>query len=152
SDIVHEYYAEANVLNADLEQPLEEKIKAQAYVKLPKDGHYQFKKADKFRFEGIITYESGYTQVAGHPSSKSDGFSTLATSVLEGLNALDVVTADRVVAQISTVHPFFGEGPVPSVTFLGTRFENLRIGGHKIEITPNLGILGPRPNVNVSYL
>ncbi|HEY6338019.1 MAG TPA: hypothetical protein VIW68_05960, partial [Candidatus Sulfotelmatobacter sp.] len=148
---VHEYNAEADVLSADLIQPLKETIRARARVKLPKHGHYQFKKASPFRFEGIISYHSGYTQVAGHPSSKSDGFATLVTSVLEGLNVLDVVTADRVVAQISTVHPYFGKGQVPSVTFLGTRFENLRIGGHKVEVTRNLEILGSRPSESDSY-
>jgi hypothetical protein len=148
---VHNYYAEANVLSADLEQPLEEEIRPRAYVKLPTDGHYQFKHADPFRFEGILSYQSGYTQVAGHPSSKIAGFTTLATSVLEGLNVLDVVTADRVVAQISTVHPVWGKGQVPSVTFLGTRFDNLRIGGHKVEVERNLDILGPKPDGDVSY-
>lgn len=148
---VHEYNAEADVLSADLIQPLKETIRARARVKLPKHGHYQFKKATPFRFEGIISYHSGYTQVAGHPSSKSDGFATLVTSVLEGLNVLDVVTADRVVAQISTVHPYFDKGQVPSVTFLGTRFENLRIGGHKVEVHRQLDILGPRPSESDSY-
>lgn len=150
-DAVHEYNAEAEVLSADLIQPLKETITPRARVKLPKGGHYRFKKASPFRFEGIISYESGYTQVAGHPSSKSDGFTTLVTSVVEGLNVLDVVTADRVVAQISTVHPFFPKGQVPSVTFLGTRFENLRIGGHKVEVHRQLDILGPRPSESDSY-
>src|SRR5579864_8786981 len=77
---VHHYYAEAHLLSADLEHPLDEKIKARAHVKLPDDGHYQFRQADPFRFEGILSYKSGYTQVAGHPSSKVAGFSTLATS------------------------------------------------------------------------
>ena len=121
-EAIHEYHAEANVLEAMLEQPLKETINPRASVKLPIDGHYQFKHADPFRFEGILSYRSGYTQVAGHPSSKIEGFATLTTSVLEGVNVLDVVTADRVVAQISTVHPVYGKGQVPSVTFLGTRF------------------------------
>lgn len=149
---VHNYYAEANTLSADLEQPLRDKIRPRVHVRLPNDGHYQFKKADPFRFEGILSYETGYTQVAGHPSSKIAGFTTLATSVLEGLNVLDVVTADRVVAQISTVHPVYGKGQVPSVTFLGTRFDNLRIGGHKVEVERNLDILGPRHDDDRSYL
>jgi|SRR5579863_8878154 len=150
-EALHEYNAEAEVLSADLIQPLKETIKPRARVKLLKGGHYRFKKASPFRFEGIISYESGYTQVAGHPSSKRDGFTTLVTSVVEGLNVLDVVTADRVVAQISTVHPFFGTGQVPSVTFLGTRFENLRIGGHKVEVHRQLDILGPKPSESDSY-
>jgi hypothetical protein len=150
-DVVHDYYAEATVLSAELEQPLRDEIKPRAHVKLPKDGHYQFKQADPFRFEGILSYQSGYTQVAGHPSSKVAGFTTLATSVLEGLNVLDVITADRVVAQISTVHPAYGTGQVPSVTFLGTRFDNLRIGGHKVEVERSLDILGPRSEDDRSY-
>lgn len=148
---VHDYFAEANVMSAELEQPLRDEIKARARVKLPKDGHYQFKRADPFRFEGILSYESGYTQVAGHPSSKTVGFTTLATSVLERVNVLDVITADRVVAQISTVHPIYGKGQVPSVTFLGTRFDNLRIGGHKVEVERSLDILGPRNEDDRSY-
>jgi hypothetical protein len=148
---VHIYYAEANVLSADLKQPLEEEIPPRVQVKLPASGRYRFKKANSFRFEGIISYHSAYSQVAGHPSSKSDGSATLATAVVEGLNVLDVVTADRVVAQISTVHPVFGTGQVPSVTFLGTRFENLRIGGHKIKVTRKLDILGAKPAGDKSY-
>jgi hypothetical protein len=148
---VHDYYAEANVLHADLEQPLKEKIRPQAFVKLPRDGQYQFSQAAPFRLEGILSYQGGYTQVAGHPSSKIAGFATLTTSVIEGLNVLDVVTADRVVAQISTVHPAYGTGQVPSVTFLGTRFDNLRIDGHKVEVDRCLDILGPKPVDDESY-
>jgi len=148
---VHNYYAEANVLHADLEQPLRDKIRPQAFVKLPRDGQYQFSQATPFRFEGILSYQGGYTQVAGHPSSKIAGFATLTTSVIEGLNVLDVVTADRVVAQISTVHPAYGTGQVPSVTFLGTRFDNLRIDGRKVEVDRCLDILGPKPADDESY-
>ena len=147
----HHFCAAANVLYADLKQPLREKIRPQASVELSGDGHYQFRQADPFHFEGIISYKGGYTQVAGHPSLKTAGFATLSTSVIEGLNVLDVVTADRVVAQISTVHPVYGEGQVPSVTFLGTRFDNLRIDGHKVEVERNLEILGSKPVNDESY-
>jgi hypothetical protein len=56
----------------------------------------------------------------------------------------DVVTADLVFAQVSTEHPL--EGYVPSVTFLGTRFENLRIAGREVEPVFDLGICGPKPD------
>src|SRR4029077_15278347 len=138
-DRSHYYYADAEVLSANLVQPLEHEIKRQAYVKLPKDGQYQFKRADAFRLEGIISYESGYTQVAGHRSAKpGHGFTTLTTAVVEGLNVLDVVTADRVVGQISTEHPL--EGYDPTVTFLGTQFENLKIGGKLVEVILDLSV------------
>jgi hypothetical protein len=147
----HDYYAEANVLFADLTEPLRERIGPQAAVKLPKDGQYQFRQADPFHFEGILSYKGGYTQVAGHPSTKKAGFATLTTSVVEDLNLLDIVTADRVVAQISTVHPIYDDGQVPSVNFLGTRFDNLRIAGHRVEVERDLELLGPRYDDDRSY-
>jgi hypothetical protein len=149
----HKYYAKADVFSAELELPIQRTIAPEALVQLEPGGQYQYQPAGPLQVEGIFSYRSGYTQVAGHPSTKLKGFTTLATSVVEGLNVLDVITADRVVGQISTVHPNFRkqEGQVPSVTFLGTRFENLRIGGHKIEIEPHLDILGAKPDEDESY-
>jgi hypothetical protein len=71
--------------------------------------------------------------------------------VVEGLNVLDVVTADRVVGQISTEHPLYEDGCVPTVTFLGTRFDNLRISGHPVKIERDLDIIGIRRDANTSY-
>ena len=50
-----------------------------------------------------------------------------------------------------TEHPR-DEGQVPSVTFLGTRFENLRIDGRRIDIDYDTNILGPRDKDDRSYL
>jgi hypothetical protein len=154
----HIYHSNASVLRAELKKPFEEKIEPQANLPLRgsgNDNHYQFRHTGPFQWEGILSYQSGYTQVAGIRSSKikqpgaKPGFVTLTTSVVEGLNILDVVTADRVVARISTEHPF--DGAVPSIHFLGTRFENLRIGGHKIEALTDLEIIGPKPDRDASY-
>ncbi len=153
----HTYYASAHLLSAEFEEPLQERIAPRAHVKLPKDGHPEFKQADPFRLDGLISYRSGYTHVAGHKSPKpGHGFTTLSTSVVEDINVLEVITADRVVAQISTEHPVYDPDngqtdAVPSVTFLGTRFDNLRIGGHKVELEPHLDILGPKPANAKSY-
>jgi len=138
---VHTYHAEASVLTAKLDRPLQAEVRPQAYVHLPREGGYFSQRAHDFRLEGVISFRSGYTQVAGNLSEKpGHGWVTLATAVVEELNVLDVVTADRVVAQISTEHPL--EGYVPSVTFLGTRFENLRIAGVKVERILNLDLCG----------
>jgi hypothetical protein len=150
---VHTYHGEADLLEMEVKEPFHEKVRPQAKVELYGGGersHYHFKHSGPFRLEGIASYQSGYTQVAGARSLKHERrFSTLVTSVVEGLNILDVLTADRVVAQISTAHPI--DGAVPEVSFLGTRFENLRIAGHKVEIDSNLDILGPRPVQDKSY-
>jgi hypothetical protein len=154
-EYVHEYHADAYVLRANLEQPIEQQVEPQGWVEIREisdDSLYKFQDLQSFRVQGIISYQGGYSQVAGHKNLKaSQGFTTLATGVVEGLNVLDVITADRVVGQISTTHPEFEDGQVPSVTFLGTRFENLRIGGHKIDIDPFLDVLGPKPVKDQSY-
>lgn len=151
TELEHYYHAQAYVLDAALEHPVREKTGRQAQVDLPADGKYQFQPAKPFQLFGVLSYRSGYTQVAGHKSPKQGhGHVTLATSVVEDLNVFDIVTADRVVGQISTEHPRDGE--VPHVTFLGTRFVNLRIGGHKVEVEQDLNILGPKPRKDKSYL
>ena len=151
----HYFHAEAHALAGKLNLPFEEQIKKQAFVKLEgrladltdeerAQRNYFSQYAKNFRLEGIISYAAAHTQVSGHKSDKHDGASvTLATSVVEDLNILNVVTADRVVAQISTTH-FPGEY-TPQVTFLGTHFENLRIARHRAEPYVNLDLAGTRP-------
>jgi hypothetical protein len=150
---IHTYHGEADLFEIDVKTPFEERVKPQAKVELygsGKKNHYHFKQAGPFRVEGIASYQSGYTQVAGARSLKHERrYSTLVTSVVEGLNILDILTADRVVAQITSAHPI--DGAVPEVSFLGTRFENLRIAGHKVELDTDLNILGPRPVRDESY-
>ena len=79
------------------------------------------------------------------------GWVTLSTSVLEGLNVFEVITADRLVAQVSTEHPM-KDGDVPKVTFLGTRFENLRVAGYPVDIVLDLAICGDKPKEDHPYL
>jgi hypothetical protein len=150
----HYFHAEAHALAGKLSLPFEQEIKKQAFVKL--EGHladlkeeeraqrnYFSQHAKNFRLEGIISYTAAHTQVTGHASKKHEGASvTLATSVVEALNVLNVVTADRVVAQISTTH--FPNDYSPKVTFLGTHFENLRIARHKAEPFLNLALAGEK--------
>jgi hypothetical protein len=148
-DTGHVYDATAYVFSAELQQPIQRTVGKQSFVKLPEKGGYLSEQAKPFRLEGIVSHEGGYTQVAGYQGSDNMGAITVATSVLEGVNILDVLTADRVVAQITSEHAVGAS--VPSVSFLGTRFENLRIAGQKIEIDPHLDILGPKPEGDESY-
>jgi hypothetical protein len=148
----HTYHAEATVLHGDLHHPLVQEIKPQSNVKLAPRGGYLSEHAEPYRLEGVISFQKAYTQVAGNPDPKEGhGWSTLSTSVIEGLNVLEVVTADRVVAQIAADHPL--DGYVPTVHFLGTRFENLRIAGHPVtvEMYPDPSFLGEKPEDDGPY-
>jgi hypothetical protein len=147
---VHFYHAEASVLAGDLRLPLVQEIKPQLYAKLPERGGYLSQRSNDYHLEGVISFRSAYTQVAGNRDPKpGHGWSTLATVAIEGLNVLDVVTADRVVGQLSTEHPLVGY--VPKLTFLGTRFENLRIAGHPVKLDLDPHLLGEKLENDAPY-
>jgi hypothetical protein len=146
----HDYHSEATVLAGNLVLPLVQEIKPQAHAKLKPKGGYLSQHAEEYRLEGVVSYKSAYTQVAGNKETKDGrGWNTLTTSVIEGLNVLDVLTADRVVAQVSTEHP--RKGYVPSINFLGTRYENLQIAGKPVTVHLNLNLLGPKPEDDGPY-
>jgi len=166
----HYFHAEAHALTGKLILPFEEQIKKQTFVKLEGPSHklllegeemrrlkdrraqenYLSQHARNFRLEGIVSYSAAHTQVSGHRSKKHpEAFVTLATSYVENLNVLNVVTADRVVAQISTTH--FPHHHSPQVTFLGTHFENLRIARHQTEPLLNLAFAGKAPRGKDAY-
>ena len=139
----HSYHAEAHALQGELTHPVPSKISPQAFVKVSDEGGYLSERSAGFRLETIVRYENAYTQVSGHKEpKKGHGWNTLATSVVEGLNVLEVVTCDRVVSQIATEYP--AEGYNPHIFFLGTRFDNLRLCGHPVEIDLDLNIFGDR--------
>jgi hypothetical protein len=150
NDRTHDYNAEATVLAGYFRLPLTAEVEPQAPIKLPAEGGYIAKRAGGFQLESVLSFRSAYTQVAGNRSTKpGQGWTTLTTSVIEGLNVLDIVTADRIVGQTISEHPL--EGYVPTFSFLGTRFENLRIAGHPVDLGLNLDFLGAKPDDDAAY-
>src|SRR6202790_103980 len=147
----HDYHAEANVLSGHLQRPINQTIERQAPVTLNdrRGGHFS-RRAEYFSIEGLISFTRGEARVSGARSLKNNGWVALSTSILEGFNVFETITADRLVSQVSTDHPY-KDGHVPHVTFLGTQFKNLRVGGFPAELTLNLGICGERPGGDRSY-
>lgn len=146
----HHYHAQAQILAGHLRLPLDQPIQPQEQAKLAEEGGYLSQHSTRYNVEGVLSFRKAYTQVAGHPDLKpGHGWTTVATSVIERLNILEVVTADRVVAQVSTEHPL--EGYVPQVTFLGTRFENLRIAGHPVHVQLDINMVGEKPQQDAGY-
>ncbi|HTA80963.1 MAG TPA: choice-of-anchor P family protein [Terracidiphilus sp.] len=149
-DRIHRYHADATILSGNLSLPLVQQIEPQAHAHLREEGGYLSERVENYRVESVLSFRSAYTHVAGNPNTKpGKGWTTLTTTVVEGLNVLDVVTADRVVGQTITDYPL--EGYIPSVSFLGTRFENLRIAGHAVEIDIDPNILGEKPANDAPY-
>ena len=135
---VHYYHADATALGGHIKTPFDQAIPVVAPLSLPPVGGYAVARAEQYRLEGILSFESAHTQVAGSISHKNGAWTTLATSVVEGLNILDVIVVDRIVAQIATEHPAVGYNP--KITFIGTQFENVRIAGYPVQIILNLNL------------
>ena len=148
----HDYHAEAHVLSGELQRPVEQKIEQHAPVTLkgPRGGHLT-RLAEEVSIEGLISFAKGKTRVSGSRNPKNNGWVTLSTSTLAGLNVFEVITADRLVSQVSTDHPY-ENGHVPRVTFLGTQFNDLRVSGFPVALTLDFGICGGKPDADRSYL
>ncbi|MGA7292822.1 MAG: CHAT domain-containing protein [Terriglobales bacterium] len=123
----------------------------QGLIRLPDEGGFRSQFLESYRSGDGVSFKSAYMHVAGTRSSKVGyGWVTLATALVTGLNVHDTVTADLAFLQLSIEHPLVGY--VPSVSFLGTRFENLRIAGRAIEPVFDLGICDPKPDDDKPYL
>ena len=146
----HRYHADGTILSGHLSLPLVQQIEPQAHAHLREEGGYLSERLEDYRVESVLSIRSGYTHVAGNRNTKpGQGWTTLTTTVIEGLNVLDVVTADRIVGQTITDYPL--EGYIPAISFLGSRFENLRIAGHLVEIDIDPNILGEKPEKDAPY-
>jgi hypothetical protein len=131
--------------------PLVQTIPAQAHAALDPMGGYGVQHTTDYRLEGLISLSRGHSQVSGCAGNKPGyGWSTLVTTVLEDLNAMQVLMADRVVGQTITEHPLVGH--VPTISFLGTWFDNPRIAGHPIHLNLNLDLIGPKPPNDAPYI
>jgi hypothetical protein len=147
----HQYHAEAHALSGFLHHPVYQRINEKANVSLKdyRDGHIQEKESD-FGLEGV-SFAAARSRVSGNRNLKNRGWITLSTSVVEKLNVLEVITADRVVSQVSTEHAYVN-GHVPSVTFIGTQFVNLRLSGFLLEPKFDFAICADKPDGKIPYV
>ncbi len=126
------YHAEAVAASGYVTLPINEVMEIQASIALPMIGGHGSAHARDFHHRNYFSFDRADSHVVGSFSEKDHAHGTLATSTIEGLNIMDVVTCDKIVARITTKHP--ATGADSSFIPLGSRFENLRIAGHKIDV------------------
>ena len=118
-------------------RPFTEPLPVQAASFLMPVGGYGSARVEHFRYHEIVSFKAGYTQVMGTTHVLEDKTivrETLASAVVEGLNILDVITADRVVARLTSTHPPDAKSELSAST-LGSYFDNLRIAGQPVRPT-----------------
>jgi hypothetical protein len=112
--------------------PVQETMDIQASVALPITGGQGSSRVEGCRHRNYFSFCTAESHVVGSHSKTDHGYGTLATTTIEGLNIMDVVTCDRIVARLTAKYP--DDKSEPSFIPLGSRFENLRIAGHPIDV------------------
>src|SRR5258708_275212 len=126
------YHGEAVAASGVIRLPFEEVIDIQASVALPMEGGYGSARVEGFKYRELLSFASAHSVVIGAYSEKDKAWQTLATTTIEKLDVMGVVTADRIVARITSKHP--KNGDEPSIIPLGSSFENLRIAGVRVAV------------------
>src|SRR5580658_11057074 len=121
------FSADANSLGGFIDTPFQKIVPSQASVSLPPVGGHAATRTPAFNFEEIVSCRSAYTRVTGTQVAPDGPWSTTVTSVVEGLNILEVITAERLVAQLSVEYP--RDGRYLEISLAGSRFDQLRLGG-----------------------
>src|SRR5580704_12321411 len=98
----YHYNAHAFGLSAQFDRPVQRQIEVQAATALPISGGHGNSRINNFKFEEFVAFDAAYSHVSGSQNKKDESYTTLVTSTIEGLNILDMVTADRLVARISS--------------------------------------------------
>lgn len=127
-----QYHANAYAFSGHFTRPFEQQIDVQASSSLCVVGGHGCSRVDNFQFRNFISFKAGYTHVSGGHQADDDTNNTLVTSTIEGLNMMDVLTADRVVCRLYSKHQ--KRAPEGNVTMHGSKFENLKICGEPVTI------------------
>jgi hypothetical protein len=137
----YSFRADANALGGFLEEPLQKIIPALAPVSLPAVGGFATARSEAFNLDEIVSCSSAHTRVSGMEHHADGSISIQIAAVVEGLNILEVVTAERIVAQVSISIP--NDNEPPKISLAGSCFEGLRLAGRGSRPSLNLDLRQP---------
>jgi hypothetical protein len=136
------FHAAAAAAGGFLTRPFCEPIPVQAASYLTPAGGYGSARVEHYNYREILSFKAAYTVVMGtrrierNANGEDVGiFDTLAQAVIEDLNILGVVTADRIVARITSQHRTDASSPEMVASPIGSNISNLRIGGQTLSPT-----------------
>jgi hypothetical protein len=140
------YHADASPLGGHITHPIENIIHTQASTSLAQAGGHAESRIESYRLDNSVTLASGpaYSHTTGVVNKNTGTWTTLVTSVVENLNVLEVVTADRIVSKLHVEYP--QEGDHPRISIIGSKFVNLRVNGESINPVLDIDLLTSESN------
>lgn len=126
------FHAEGHALSGEFRHPGRSLIEAQASVSLPTIGGHARAHVDHYFHSDFVSFRAAHTQVSGRWADEETVLTT-ATSIIEDLSILQIVTADRIVSRLTSTHK--RGDPEGHIVAVGSDFHNLRVLGHELKVT-----------------
>jgi hypothetical protein len=125
------YHAEGHGFSGEFRHPLWSLIPAQASASLSQIGGHAGAQVENFHFQDFVCFKSAHTHISGK-RRRDETFVTHASTVVKGLNILGMVTAERIISRLTSIHnPKELEGHIIAED---SRFEGLRINGEDVNV------------------
>lgn len=131
------YSSSAYALAGEFYRPTRKSVSVQGGTVLGASGGYHSQRVGKYSADDLVSFESAQVEVGGSYDKCHDVQTTYFTSLIEGLNIANMVTADRVVAYTMVYSPSKDHDGDHTFNINGSYFDNLRIAGQKIDIDLN---------------
>jgi hypothetical protein len=125
------FHAGGQAFSAEFTRPVPCQVPALAAAFLPTIGGHGHARVDDFNVPRLVRFKSAHTHTSGSFLDVKTATAHVSTTI-EGLNILDMITADRITGRLTSEHKV-GE-PEGHILAIGSGFENLRIGGYEFKI------------------
>ena len=142
------YRVKAGIIGGRFKRPFDDELRPRAgkeerfQVTVSGATKFDSTEVSDFHLRSVVRFARAYAYVTGNQDDEGR-HQTLATTVIEGLNVGEVVTADRVVARLESTYPAAPrsgaevEADFIGILVAGSRFENLRILGCAVTAQPD---------------
>ena len=125
------FHGHGHALSGEFRHPLWAVVPAQASASLSTIGGIAVAHVENFHFQDFVCFKSAHTHISGR-RRRDETFVTHASTVVKGLNILGMVTADRIVSRLTSIHsPKEREGHIIAED---SRFEGLKINGEDVKV------------------
>jgi len=131
------YHTEAVGASGHISLPVNDTMPLQASIASAIGAGFGKARVENFKHLDYLSIGSIESHVVSSFSDKDSAHGTMASVVIEKLNTLNVVTCDRLMTRLTSKHDKDAQG---SFHLHGTHFDGLKIAGHKIDVTLEIGL------------
>lgn len=127
------YHADAVALGGTFLRPVPDFIEPKAACSVPSRGGNASARSGPFDYNGI-SFTSAESSITGGVENRNGTpvSVTRVSLVVEGLNVMHMVTANRIVARLAAEHK--PDQDEPEIITTGCHFDGLKIAGHGVEV------------------